>query len=88
MEALVSCPTLALLHPLATVCQEAAAATPVPPARKLDGRPVLSERSIFARVVFHHFTKRKFCASYREEEFRSCCQASQRPCSMPTLTSR
>ncbi|KAM9612014.1 maestro heat-like repeat-containing protein family member 7 [Morphnus guianensis] len=35
---------------------EAAAAIPVPPARKPDGRLVLSEHSIFARVVFQCFT--------------------------------
>lgn len=41
---------------VATTRQQAAAAIPVPPARKLDGRLVLSEHSIFARVVFQCFT--------------------------------
>ncbi|KAK2529649.1 hypothetical protein Q9233_006816 [Columba guinea] len=40
---------------------EAAAATPVPPAGKLNGRLVLSGQSIFARVVFQGFTIRKLC---------------------------
>ncbi|KAK2529668.1 hypothetical protein Q9233_006835 [Columba guinea] len=40
---------------------EAAAATPVPPAGKLNGRLVLSGQSIFARVVFQRFTIRKLC---------------------------
>lgn len=47
-----------------------------PPARKLlqrflgqelEGRLVLSDQGMFARVVFDHFTKRKYCASSRQE---------------------
>lgn len=46
--------------PMASTCQEAAAETPVPPpARKPDGRLVPSDQSIFARVVFDRFTRRK-----------------------------
>ena len=74
--------------PMATVCQEAAAAIPAPPDRKVDRRLVLSDHSVFARVVFDHLTKRKFCASDRQENHRSCCQTSWRPCRMPTQTSR
>lgn len=54
----------------------AAAVTPVPPPGKPDGRLVLSDRCVFARVVFPCFTIRKLCLSYRQENYQSCCQTS------------
>lgn len=61
-------PCIPISVPMATAGQEAAAAIPVPAARKLDRRLVLRDWSIFARVVFHHFTERKWCVSYRQEK--------------------
>ena len=69
--------------------QEAAAEVPVPPpARKPARRLVLSDQSIFARVVFDRFTKGKLCLSYRQEKYRSSCHTSWRCSRMTAQISR
>ena len=57
--------------------QGAAAEMPVPPpACKPGRRLLLSDQSVFARVLFDRFTKRALCLSYRQEKCRPSCHTS------------